>query len=186
VFICVVEFLGVCVVKKILPVFLSLCILMVMPLTVKAEEITVKSGTEIPLSFMQNTDSKKMNQFDKIPVIITKDVLVNNKVIFKQGDTGTVNVYESAKPGCFGRGGKIDIRDARIKDVYGNEYLVNLPISLEGNQNWFGVVLPSIGLFSIILLPVLGPFALLKGENPKIRSSQQFYATVTNPININL
>lgn len=157
-----------------------------MPLTVKAEELTLKAGTEIPLSFVQNTDSKRMSQFDKIPVVITKNVLVNNKIVFKQGDTGTVNVYEAEKPKCFGRGGKIDIRDARIKDTYGNEYLVNLPISLEGNQNWFGVVLPSIGLFTFILLPVLGPFALLKGENPKIKASQQFYAITTNPINIKI
>lgn len=177
--------------KKILPVLLSLCILTIMPLTVKAteikgkieqtKEISVNSGQIIPIVFTYPVNSISIRKGDILPIKVNQDVQVNNTLLFKKGTEGVAYIEEAKSARAWGRPGIIEINSGKINDVYGNEYPITLTNHSKGNSSKAAVILPIIS--AVILWPLIF-FAFKKGEETSIPAGKIFNAFITSPTTI--
>ena len=57
----------------------------------------VPAGTTIPISINQKITSKNVASGASIKAKIEEDVMVNNEVVFKKGDSASINVMSARK-----------------------------------------------------------------------------------------
>jgi len=179
--------------KKLLSVFLSISFLLIMPLMVKAEEITgkveqtreisINSGLTIPIVFAYPVNSLSIRKGDVLPIKINQDIMVNNTLLFKKGNEGIVFIEEAKPARAWGRAGLIEINSGKINDIYGNEYPITLTNHSKGNTSKAAIILPIVSI--IFLWPLLF-FAFKKGEEVSIPPGKIFNAFITSPTTIKI
>ena len=142
---------------------MSLGLLLVAPSHCLAAEkqFTVPVHTEIPLEFKYPVYGNSIKKGDLVRVAIAENVRIENALVFKKGDLGTLLVEKSKHSKAFGRGGKLQIQTGSVKDVFG----VQLTARYKGDSKASGIILPII---SILILWPLVFFALRKGKEAVI------------------
>lgn len=105
--------------KVIFPIFLS--ILTFLP--VNAQIITVDTETIVPIEIQTNINSRKLKADDLVPVIVVRDVIIDNKIVFAKGSEGFLRVFECTKVDTWGsnwrKGAYIEFDGAEVRDVTG-------------------------------------------------------------------
>ncbi|MCK7484431.1 MAG: hypothetical protein MZU97_01910 [Bacillus subtilis] len=61
------------------------------------QTVRVPSGTTIPIVFKAPVNSDSLQKGDVISIVINQHVKINNRIVFKQGDTGLVYVENVKK-----------------------------------------------------------------------------------------
>lgn len=135
----------------------------------KAEknEIVIKKKTKVPVVVTHEVTSKNAATGRKIEARIFKDIIINDVVIFREGDRAVLNVAYSKKAGFLGIPGKLTIRDGEVFDINGKEYKADLEQLLVGKAKLYPKILATISLF--FLWPFLF-FALVKGDEAELPS----------------
>jgi len=135
----------------------------------------IPRGTVIPVSFVTSANSDRLYSGDVIPLVVTEDVSVDNVVVFQKDARGTVEVEKVIRSGSHGRAGLIDIRSAKVKDVFGNIHNVQLNILVKGESRR-----PSAIALSVLgVLLILVPFGIWREGDPAYISASQIYDAVT-------
>ncbi|MCD7739799.1 MAG: hypothetical protein LUH11_00415 [Candidatus Gastranaerophilales bacterium] len=116
--------------------FNSIC-----PLYVQAQDtVTVKSGTEIYLSPCNTITSK--NEPSIIPAIIKEDVIIDGKVVFKEGESAQIKIADVEKAGFLGNGGRMVLGNGYVKDVNGEKRKVTYSYNVLGkDKTWVKVTM---------------------------------------------
>ena len=125
------------------------------PTNPEIKNITIPSFTSIPIIFKYPLAGNSLKNGDPIGVQVNDDVLVNNTLIFKKGQDATLFVDKSKHAGAWGRGGKIEIQTGSVRDVYGNDYIINATKQVGADSK------PSAIIFPIVSLVICWPLAFL-------------------------
>ena len=105
--------------KFIFILFISFFII----LPLKAEVITVNNGTIVPVEIQIDINSRKLKADDLVPIIVVRDIEVNNKVVFPKGAEGYLRVFDCTKVDTWGsnwrKGATVEFDGAGLKDATG-------------------------------------------------------------------
>lgn len=94
--------------------FLSFC-------KAEAKDVTLKSGTQIPLELQGTITSKNVSNGSIINFKCTKDIIVNKEVVIRAGEIAKGQVSRVKKNGILGKAGEIEIKVNSIVAVDGTE-----------------------------------------------------------------
>ena len=134
----------------------------------------IPTGTTIPVNFGHTINSNTQYIGDIVPITIVEDVNIEGKTIFKKGDIGTVELENVIHTGGHGRAGLIEIRNGRIKDVYGKNHNVQLSILNKGeSKRASAITLSVIGVFLIFI-----PFGIWREGTPAIISGNTIFNAI--------
>ena len=144
----------------------------------QAVAINVPADTKVSINLEEQYTSEQINSDKIIPAVVSEDVILNNKVIFKKGDKANIMVSAYKKKRFFGRGGYIEIQDVIIKDTQNNEHVFSLSKRIEGgNREW---VLVCITCGMLIILAPLVLCGFVKGKSAIITENTTFYTYLKN------
>lgn len=138
----------------------------------EAEEVTIKSGTPIPLLLEQTITSKNVASGTIINFKCTRDIVVDGKVAIRAGEMAKGQVSHVKKNGILGRAGEIEIRVTSISAVDGSE------VYLTANS------LYDDGKSKLVLSLFLCFF--IKGSNGEIPAGTQCVANVSSNTVVNI
>ena len=141
------------------------------------DEIVIEKKTKVPVVVTHEVTSKNAAMGRKIEARIFKDIIINDVVIFREGDRAVLNVAYSKKAGFLGIPGKLTIRDGEVFDINGKEYKVDLEQLLVGKAKLYPKILATISLF--FLWPLLF-FALVKGDEAELPSHAPIETFIRN------
>ena len=137
--------------------FLSFC-------KAEAKDVTLKSGTQIPLELQGTITSKNVSNGSIINFKCTKDIIVNKEVVIRAGEIAKGQVSRVKKNGILGKAGEIEIKVNSIVAVDGTEvYLSSSSLYDDGKDK--------------LLLSLFLCF-LIKGGNGEIPAGTQCLASV--------
>jgi hypothetical protein len=122
-------------------------------ITAFAQEIIMPEGTVISLTLTKDISSKFAERGDEIGFSVAKDVVVEDKVIIKQGTDAKGSVIYAEKGGYMGHSGKLAIQVVSTTTVDGE------PIKLRAAKGGEG---DSAAGSTITLTLLFGPFGILK------------------------
>lgn len=135
----------------------------------------VPRGTVIPVSVVTTANSDRLYSGDIIPLVITDDVVVDGVKVFEKEGRGTADIEKVIRSGGHGRAGFIEIKSAKIKDVYGKNHNVQLDIVEKGESRR-----PSAIFLSVIgILLILIPFGIWREGDPAYVSGSRIFNAVT-------
>lgn len=137
--------------------------------------IEVSRGTIIPVSVATTVNSDRLYSGDIIPLIVTEDIFIDDVKIFAKDSRGTAEIEKVVRSGGHGRAGFIEIKNARIKDVFGINHNVQLNIVEKGESRR-----PSAIFLSVIgVLLILIPFGIWREGDPAYISGSKIFNAVT-------
>jgi len=110
---------------------IALIIMTLTQVTAPAVKAESKADWAIPVRFIEDVNTRELEEGNAIPLEITQDIYINGKLLFKQGGAGYAEIAEFRRAGFLGRGGKLIIRSGIITDIKGQ----NHKISLSANSN---------------------------------------------------
>ena len=159
--------------KKIITLFLFSIFVLQTNVVYAIEAIKVPRGTEVPVYFSSNVNSDKLYSGDIVSLKVAEDIYVNNKKVFAQGSTGFAEIEKAVRSGSHGRAGEIVINHARVKDVNGKNYTVQLNVSEKGiSRRPSAITLSVVGVLLILI-----PFGIWReGDPAHIRATKIFTA----------
>lgn len=135
----------------------------------------VPRGTIVPLSVVTTANSDRLYSGDIIPLVITDDVVIDGVKVFEKEGRGTADIEKVIRSGSHGRAGFIEIKSAKIKDVYGKTHNVQLDIVEKGESRR-----PSAIFLSVIgVLLILIPFGIWREGDPAYVSGSRIFNAVT-------
>ena len=103
--------------------------------SINAEEVILKSGTQIPLALQGTINCKNVSNGSIINFKCQKDIKVNNSVVIRAGEMAKGQVTRIKKNGIFGREGEIEIKVTSITAIDGTEvYLSSSSLYDEGKN----------------------------------------------------
>lgn len=144
---------------------------------VEKNEIVIKKKTKVPVVVTHEVTSKNAATGRKIEARIFKDIIINDVIIFREGDRAVLNVAYSKKAGFLGIPGKLTIRDGEVFDINGKEYKVDLEQLLVRKSKLYPKILATISLF--FLWPFLF-FALVKGDEAELPAHSPIETLIRN------
>lgn len=98
---------------------------------VQAESV---SDLAIPVRFLEDIDTRGLEEGNAIPLEITQDIYLDGKLLFKQGGAGYAEIAELSRAGFLGRGAKITIRSGIITDIKGQNHKISLSANSSGDH----------------------------------------------------
>lgn len=135
----------------------------------------VPRGTIIPVGLVNTVNSDRLYSGDIIPLVVTEDVFIDNVKIFEKDTKGTADIEKVIRSGSHGRAGLVEIKNAKIKDIYGKNHHLQLNISEKGEGRR-----PSAIFLSVIgVLLILIPFGLWREGDPAYISGSRIFNAVT-------
>ncbi len=130
----------------------------------EAKEITLKSGTQVPLELQGTVTSKNVSNGSIINFKCTRDIIVNKEIVIRAGEIAKGQVTRIKKNGILGKAGEIEIKVNSIVAVDGTEvYLSSSSLYDDGKDK--------------LLLSLFLCF-LIKGGNGEIPAGTQCLASV--------
>jgi len=129
-----------------------LALLMLCPASL-AEELLIPKETRVPFVFKSSSSTVQFRKGDKVQVEIVEDVRVGNHLIFRKGDQGSAVIKSRTRPGVMGMPGTIDVRQAYLPDINGNQHEVTTKYQAVGSMTH----LPGAMVGSSVVFPVLLP-----------------------------
>lgn len=163
--------------KRFISVFLFVVFVVQTNFVYAVEALNIPRGTEIPIYFTSNNNSDKLYSGDIVSIKVAEDVFVNNKKVFAKGGSGVAEIEKAVRSGSHGRAGLVVINNAKIKDVRGNDHLVQLNVYEKGESRRASAITLSV----VGVLLILIPFGIWReGDPAHIRSSKLFNAVTIN------
>lgn len=149
---------------KIRNLVLSTLLLAAPLFTMDAKDVTIKSGTQIPLELQGTVSSQNVSNGSIINFRCTRDIKVGNDVVIRAGEMAKGQVSRVKKNGILGKNGEIEIRVTSIAAVDGTEvYLSSSSLYDDGKDKLI------LSLFLCFLI---------KGGNGEIPAGTQCIASV--------
>lgn len=147
----------------------------------ESDKLKVPSSLSIPISFAEPVTSNKVASGDSIPVVINKDIYVEDTLVFKRGTDGVVFIDSRKKGGRWGSAGKIKITKGKLTDVFGTQHDVKISEREKGDGKPSAKILPAVGL--VVFWPLL-LFGLRKGEQAVIPAGKIIYAFTADSVKV--
>jgi len=148
------------------------------------KEVTLKSGTEIPLTLLHEVTSQDAESNSQVQFQVQTDIKVGGEIVIQRGSIakGIVSHYE--KSGAFGKPGSVTVQVSSVNAVDGTYVpLSGNSLSAEGSSNVALVIILLILLWwTIIGLLVM----LINGGKGVIHSGSPVDATVTGNTQITI
>ena len=113
---------------KILIIGMVIARMIIFAAPIEAAGLTTQdlSSLNIPVRFQYNIDTEGLEEGNAVPLEITQDVYLNERLVFKQGGAGFAVIDELKKARTLGRGGKIRITEGQLVDVNGKSHSIYL------------------------------------------------------------
>lgn len=144
---------------------------------VELTEFEVPSGLNVPFNFRNELRSNELEEGNIVPIMVHDDVFVKDILVFTKGTEGMATIGEVKKSKSWGRGGKLNLSNIKIKDKFGNEHLLSPTINKEGDaSNVMGKAVPIAG--AVVLSPLFLFFGFKKGKQVMIKPEAVFNAYV--------
>jgi|GEM_PF-2541160 len=147
----------------------------------ESEKLKVPSNLSIPISFAEPVTSNKISSGDALPVVVNKDIYVEETLVFKRGTDGVVFVDSSKKGGRWGSAGKIKITNGKLTDVFGTQHDVKISEKEKGDGKPSAKILPAVGL--VVFWPLI-LFGLKKGDQAVIPAGKIVYAFTKDSVRV--
>jgi hypothetical protein len=130
---------------------------------------TLKEGTEVPLVFASDLNSKTAVDDDPVNMTLAEDIKVGDVVVVKKGAVALGTVTNAHKSGMLGKPGELSIRLEYLKTD-------DRRIRLRGNKGKEGE--GKVGA-TVALTVLFGPIGLIKhGKNVEIKEGTPLTAFV--------
>lgn len=115
----------------------AVAILLAAPLLkVEAKDVTIKSGTQVPLELQGTISSKNVSNGSIINFKCTRDIKVGDDIVIRSGEMAKGQVTRVKKNGILGKNGEIEVRVTSIAAVDGTEvYLSSSSLYDDGKDN---------------------------------------------------
>jgi hypothetical protein len=130
---------------------------------------TLKEGTEVPLVFAEDLNSKTAVDDDKVNMTLAEDIKVGDVVVVRKGAVALATVTNAHKSGMLGKPGELSIRLEYLKTD-------DRRIRLRGSKGKEGE--GKVGA-TVALTVLFGPIGLIKhGKNVEIKEGTPLTAFV--------
>ncbi len=140
-----------------------------MAATSPAAPFTLKEGTEVPLVFAEDLNSKTAVDDDKVNMTLAEDIKVGDVVVVRKGAVALGTVTNAHKSGMLGKPGELSIRLEYLKTD-------DRRIRLRGSKGKEGE--GKVGA-TVALTVLFGPIGLIKhGKNVEIKEGTPLTAFV--------
>jgi hypothetical protein len=129
------------------------------PTAASAERIVLKEGTEVPLVFATDLNSKTAVDDDTVNMTLAEDLKVGDVIVVKKGAPALATVTNAKKAGMMGKAGELSIRLEYLKSD-------DQRLRLRGSKGKEGE--GKVGA-TVALTVLFGPIGLIKhGKNVDI------------------
>jgi hypothetical protein len=129
------------------------------PTAASAEHVVLKEGTEVPLVFAADLNSKTAVDDDTVNMTLAEDLKVGDVIVVKKGAPALAAVTNAKKAGMMGKAGELSIRLEYLKSD-------DQRLRLRGNKGKEGE--GKVGA-TVALTVLFGPIGLIKhGKNVDI------------------
>ncbi len=131
--------------------------------------LMLKEGTEVPLVFAEDLNSKTAVDDDKVNMTLAEDIKVDDVVVVRKGAVALATVTNAHKSGMLGKPGELSIRLEYLKTD-------DRRIRLRGSKGKEGE--GKVGA-TVALTVLFGPIGLIKhGKNVEIKAGTPLTAFV--------
>jgi hypothetical protein len=138
--------------------------------------IVVPASTDVVVALTQPVTSRNARIGQRIPVVLTRDVMVGNTVAIPRGTRGWSEVTWRTGRGVYGKSGKVELT-LRSLDVNGQPVAIGGRLREEGDGNTAATV-------GVALLAGLLPAAVVIGHSAVIPEGREIRGTVAAPATI--
>lgn len=125
---------------------------------------SIPQDTEILVRTTQNITSENISPKDNIKAELISDFIFDGKVLFPKGTEVLLFPKIVSKRGFAGKGGIIEIQNALITDIDGNQYPLTLRHNVQGDDKDWVIACMGVFTISIILIP-LDVIGFVKGKS---------------------
>lgn len=145
----------------------------------KAQSVTIKAGTIVPLQAVSNLKGGQANEGQNVDFTVTKDITVDGVTVIPKGTIAKGTVTEAQKSTIAGTKGKLSIAVKGIDLPSGEPlYFTGTNIYLTGqNRTALSVILTCVGALPCILIP---------GSAAKLPAGYEVNATVASTTTVNV
>lgn len=137
----------------------------------------VPAGTTIPISINQKITSKSVASGASIKAKIDEDIIINNTLVFKKGDSASINVMSAEKAGFIGKPGELVLYGGKIYDVNGKPHSHEFSRQINGTEKTWPKVCLGVSIF---LLWPLALFAFVKGGQAEVNPLPPIEVVIPN------
>ena len=137
----------------------------------------VPAGTTIPISINQKITSKNVASGASIKAKIDEDIIINNTLVFKKGDSASINVMSAEKAGFLGKPGELVLYGGKIYDVNGKPHSHEFSRQINGTEKTWPKVCLGVSIF---LLWPLALFAFVKGGQAEVNPLPPIEVVIPN------
>ena len=137
----------------------------------------VPAGTTIPISINQKITSKSVASGASIKAKIDEDIIINNTLVFKKGDSASINVMSAEKAGFLGKPGELVLYGGKIYDVNGKPHSHEFSRQINGTEKTWPKVCLGVSIF---LLWPLALFAFVKGGQAEVNPLPPIEVVIPN------
>ena len=135
----------------------------------------LKEGTEVPLKFVNDLNSKTANEGDAVELTLDGDLKVGDVVVGKSGSRAVAVVSNAKKAGMMGKPGELNIQLQHLT-IGGNRVRVRGTKGREGDSKTGTAV---------ALTVLFGPIGLIKhGKNVEVKAGTPLTAYVDQDISL--
>jgi hypothetical protein len=129
------------------------------PAAASSEPVVLKEGTEVPLVFATDLNSKTAVDDDTVNMTLAEDLKVGDIIVVKKGAPALARVTDAKKAGMMGKAGELSIRLEYLKSD-------DQRLRLRGSKGKEGE--GKVGV-TVALTVLFGPIGLIKhGKNVDI------------------
>ena len=137
----------------------------------------VPAGTIIPISINQKITSKSIASGGLIQAKIEEDVTVNDTLVFKKGDSASINVMSVEKAGFLGKPGELVLYGGKVYDINGKAHSHEFSRQINGTEKTWPKVCLGVSIF--FLWP-LALFGFVKGGQAEINPLPPIEVVIPN------
>lgn len=125
---------------------------------------SIPQNTTILVRTTQDVTSESISPKDNIKAELVSDFILDGEVLFPKGTKVLLFPSSVNKRGFAGKGGVIEIQNALITDIDGNQYPLTLRHNVQGDDKDWVVACMGVFTISIILIP-LDVIGFIKGKS---------------------
>lgn len=137
----------------------------------------VPAGTTIPISINHKITSKSVASGASIKAKIDEDIIINNTLVFKKGDSASINVMSAEKAGFIGKPGELVLYGGKVYDVNGKPHSHEFSRQINGTEKTWPKVCLGVSIF---LLWPLALFAFVKGGQAEVNPLPPIEVVIPN------
>lgn len=145
-------------------------------ISLNAQEITLRSGTLIPLEATKSVRAANVKVGDAVEFMVSRDVLVNNKVAIPHGTLVEGKVTLAKRSSAFGTKGRLGIDIKNMIYNGQNIPLTHSSVSIEGDNR----TALSVILFCFVTMPA----AFITGSRAEMPAGYEVNALTAQSVTI--